>query len=300
MNRRQRWIRSGLTCVALSLLLLIAGVSRGQDPGAGQAPPEGDLPRQEDNPHGDLDEKCSLCHSPDRWVPAEISPVFDHGKFGFPLLSAHGTAQCMACHRSLIFDEVGTACLSCHEDTHNNELGTNCANCHTERSFIERTQMMRWHQLTRFPLRGTHAATDCNDCHIPAAQGQMVWVGKDTRCESCHFDEFTATTAPAHALYGFPQDCRLCHTETAWELGRMTTDEINHDGFFFPVFSGSHRNTWVRCNECHVSQTDFATFSCILCHEHSDPVRVAGQHQGISGYQFTTQACYSCHPQGEI
>ena len=59
------------------------------------------------------------------------------------------------------FNEVDPACVSCHQDVHQGELGTDCGRCHTERSFIEGAQMQRVHQLTRFPLRGTHASLDC-------------------------------------------------------------------------------------------------------------------------------------------
>jgi len=47
-----------------------------------------------------------------------------------------------------------------------------------------------------------------------------------------------------------------------------------------------------------VVQNNFAAFECIFCHEHDDQGKVDEDHSEVSGYQFNSQACYSCHPDG--
>jgi hypothetical protein len=250
------------------------------------------------NPHGELEEACSDCHSAQAWAPAVISDKFNHARHGMALVSAHAQTQCMSCHRSLVFESVNPECVSCHQDVHGAELGTDCDRCHTVTSFIDRGEMTREHQFTRFPLRGAHTVVDCEECHTPVDQGQMIYVNRATECQSCHRDDYLATTTPDHIAAGFSDECALCHVALSWHQARMNTDVINHDGLFFPVFSGSHDNRWTTCDECHVSRSDYSTFSCILCHEHADESRTAGQHEGISGYRFSTADCFSCHPQG--
>ena len=251
------------------------------------------------NPHGELEEACSVCHSPRAWTPAVISDKFDHARHGMVLTSAHAQTRCMSCHRSLVFDSESPECVSCHQDVHRAELGTDCERCHSVTSFIDRAVMRREHQFTRFPLRGSHTVVDCDECHTPVDQGQMVYVNRDVECEACHRDDYLAATSPDHIASGFSDDCSLCHVALSWQQSRMNADLINHDGLFFPIFSGEHDNQWTTCDECHVSRSDFSTFSCILCHEHTE-VRSAEQHDRISGYRFNTTACFDCHPQGSV
>jgi hypothetical protein len=321
-------------------------------------------------PHGPLEEDCSLCHSAERWRPAEISPDFRHEKLAeFPLEGAHGTARCLACHRSLDFSQAEQGCVSCHEDIHQGELGMDCSRCHTTRNFIEPVKMRRAHRLTRFPLRGAHAALDCNDCHDQPAQGSFVYVNRSTECESCHLDDYQATTEPDHEAVGFSTDCALCHRPTSWSQadasrahqgtgfplkgahatldcsdchsggfgGGLSTDcqschldDYNgttnpdhgvagfptdceqchgttawdqgadfpdHDALYFPIFSGNHRNRWDGCTDCHVGG-NYSDFNCLLCHEHSNESDVTEDHSGVSGFDYQSQACYSCHPRG--
>ncbi len=142
------------------------------------------------NPHGPLAQPCSDCHSPERWAPARISDAFDHGRAGqFPLLGAHAAAGCRSCHVTLDFRGTPRECVSCHRDPHRDELGTDCARCHSARSFLDRTTMTRAHQLTRFPLAGTHLTVECEACHA-APQGRPVFVAVSTECVTCHLKDF--------------------------------------------------------------------------------------------------------------
>jgi len=322
-------------------------------------------------PHGQLQEDCSLCHSSERWKPAEISPGFRHRKqANFSLKGAHRTADCLACHDSLDFSLAEPGCVSCHEDIHQGELGMDCSRCHTMRNFIEPVKMRQAHRLTRFPLRGAHAAVDCNECHDEPAQGNLVYVNRNTECVACHLDDYETTTNPAHQDAGFSTDCMLCHRPTTWEQadtslahqgtdfplrgahaaldcfdchtggfgevlssdcvschlddyqGTVNPDHVaatfptdceqchgtvswtqgagfpDHDALFFPIFSGKHKGRLNTCTDCH-SGGNLSSFTCLQCHAHDNESKVAEDHEGISGYVYESQACFSCHPRGD-
>ncbi|HOY04923.1 MAG TPA: hypothetical protein PLO67_05950, partial [Saprospiraceae bacterium] len=84
-----------------------------------------------------------------------------------------------------------------------------------------------------------------------------------------------------------------CHTTSAW-----TPSNWNHDQQYFPIYSGNHDGEWDDCIECHTTPNNYALFSCITCHEHSNQSQVNNDHDEVSGYQYTSTACYSCHPNG--
>jgi len=301
----------------------------------------------DDYPHGSFEDDCSLCHAAESWKPVVISAEFDHGDHGFVLRGAHARTPCRSCHASLEFALAEASCVSCHSDVHRNELGTDCARCHTAHSFIDRASMTRAHVSTRFPLRGTHRSTDCEDCHALDSPGSLQWVNTPVDCQDCHLARYLATTDPAHVAAGFPRTCVSCHRPTGWTPASFnhnflpagaqcvechlddyqgtsnpdhgaagfpqacelchntrtwvpaTFDGLNHDGQFFPIYSGKHRGKWDVCSDCHVSPNNFAAFECIQCHEHDDPVDLQDEHDEVSGYQYNSQACFNCHPRGD-
>jgi len=246
-------------------------------------------------PHGGYRAECTLCHSPDGWRPARVSEEFEHPSV--PLVGAHAQTDCRSCHESLAFDQLDPACVACHQDVHQGELGIDCARCHTSRNFIESSRMRRAHQLTRFPLRGGHAVLDCDTCHPPTSSGRMTYVNVQIECEACHLDEYQATTNPDHATAGFPTDCSRCHSGLVWQRVRLGNDAFNHDGPFFPIFSGKHRGHWGSCSDCHANQNNYSVFTCLQCHEHSQ-TRMDDKHSDEPGYQYDSLLCLSCHPQG--
>ena len=75
-----------------------------------------------DQPHGDLQLDCAECHNPEKWIPVGKPPTFRHDTTGFPLQSAHAQASCRGCHRTLVFNRVGTACVDCHKDAHRGQV----------------------------------------------------------------------------------------------------------------------------------------------------------------------------------
>jgi hypothetical protein len=275
----------GIAAIVLLLMLPVAAWA-GENPAGAET----------ENPHGPSIGECGLCHQANAWTPARISPKFNHARFGFPLQGAHAKTPCRTCHASLNFSESRpkSDCVACHQDVHVGELGDDCARCHTPRTFIDRTKMARGHQTTRFPLVGAHLAADCESCHKVAAQGHNSYVNTPTDCVACHLADYNATTNPNHPQQGFPQDCQQCHTPIVWSSGKFP----NHDAFYFPIFSGTHKGRWTACTDCHIASPDYSQFSCIQCHAHSSQTDVTSHHGGVSGFQYNPTSCYGCHPTG--
>lgn len=291
---RSKRTRGGVLCRLLAvtaMAILLPGGGRLTAAEAGKS----EKPK---NPHGAYVEECSLCHAADSWSPARISPQFNHAKFGFALEAAHAVAACRTCHTNLDFtkEKVRTECVHCHLDVHQGELGTDCGRCHSTRSFVDETRMRRAHHLTRFPLIGAHRVADCTACHPPAAQGQPSYVNTSTECETCHLDEYQATTDPDHETSGFPTDCRQCHAAISWRPARPGSF-LQHDALFFPIYSGAHRGKWSTCSVCHTNQNNYSEFDCLQCHAHRK-TEMDGKHASVSGYSYDSVACYSCHPDG--
>lgn len=390
------------------------------------------------NPHGRLVTPCEVCHVASGWSPVSPGPAFEHARATFPLSGAHVTTNCRACHASLDFGGTGTACVGCHRDVHQGELGVDCTRCHSTRSFVDRVQMTRLHQGTRFPLAGAHAAADCEQCHRSRPQGSLQWVNTSSDCVACHASDYAAARAPDHQAAGFPRDCTQCHSSSLWTRARfdhqvvgfpltgahralrcegchaggtfggvaadcaschlaayqstqdpphatagfpttctschtttswagaafnhdatrfaltgahraatcaachvngryagLGTDCVtchlgdyqattnpphqgagfptacvtchtttgwpgatfNHDGPYFPIYSGAHRGKWADCATCHTNPASYAVFTCLTCHEH-DRTRMDDKHRERSGYAYDSQRCYGCHPQG--
>jgi hypothetical protein len=157
-----------------------------------------------------------------------------------------------------------------------------CTNCHTTTGW---PGAVFNHSATQFPLTGAHVATACASCH-----GDGVYDGKSTDCYSCHQANYTSTTAPNHAAAGFPTACASCHTTNTW-LGAT----FNHDGSWFPIYSGKHLAKWTSCSQCHPSPSDFRQFTCLTCHEHNK-TKMDDTHKEKPGYRYESLQCYACHP----
>ncbi len=230
---------------------------------------------------------CATCHTTTAWPGA----VFNHNATQFPLTGAHLATACNSCHGDGVYHGKATACVACHQADYNGTTNpshsaagysTDCASCHTTTAWPGATFD---HNTTSFPLTGAHVAAPCASCH-----GDGVYAGKPTACAACHQADYNATTNPNHSAAGFPTDCASCHTTSTWNGATF-----DHDGMYFPIYSGAHRNRWSSCSECHTSASDYAVFTCTTCHGQSS---TNSHHHGVSGYVYQSQACYSCHPRG--
>jgi predicted CXXCH cytochrome family protein len=140
-----------------------------------------------------------------------------------------------------------------------------------------------------FPLTQGHAINDCNACHVPGDYSNV-----STDCFACHEADYNATTNPNHLSAGIDNVCMTCHTTMP---GWKPADFAEHDGLFFPIYSGRHRGEWNTCTDCHSNTSNYSVFSCIDCHEHNR-ADMDDKHSGENGYEYTSVACLDCHPTG--
>jgi hypothetical protein len=231
--------------------------------------------------------KCENCHNINSWQPAS----FNHNLTNFPLTGAHLNQQCSVCHQNG-YTAISSDCYSCHKTSYDNSQNPNhisagfpasCQSCHTTTAWSPASFD---HNSTKFPLTGSHVNVQCSACH------QNSYANISTDCYSCHKSNYDNTNNPNHNAAGFSTDCQTCHNTTAWQPATF-----DHDGQYFPIYSGSHNNRWNACTDCHTNNSNYSVFSCITCHDHNQ-TDTDNQHQGIQGYVYLSNACYSCHPRG--
>jgi hypothetical protein len=164
-------------------------------------------------------------------------------------------------------------------------IPTQCATCHTTNP--------DWQPAT-FPihnnyyvLAGAHVAiaNQCVVCH------NGNYNSTPNTCVGCHLNDYNQTNNPPHAPSQFPTTCLDCHNQNAWSPANW-----NHDGLYFPIYSGKHQGEWSTCSDCHNNPGDYSVFTCTTsCHPQSS---TNNDHQGVAGYTYNSIACYNCHPNG--
>jgi hypothetical protein len=230
---------------------------------------------------------CEPCHTTAGWTPA----TFDHTATRFPLTGKHTTTLCAGCHTNGNYQITYVDCYQCHQtefqaQTNPNHVSQNfshaCEPCHTTAGWTPATFD---HSTTQFPLTGTHITTQCVACHTNGNY-QITF----TECYQCHQTDFQRPTNPDHVAPGFSHDCTPCHTTIAW-----IPSTFNHDGRYFSIYSGTHQGRWTLCTDCHQNKSNFADFTCTTCHGQAT---TDSHHTSVSGYVYSSPACYSCHPTG--
>lgn len=232
---------------------------------------------------------CETCHTGISWEGV----TFDHfAESGFRIEGAHQSILCTDCHVDNQIQGLPRDCFGCHEQDFNtvsepnhitNNFDHDCTVCHNQN---------RWepaffdHIPTHFPLTGAHTSANCVECHISG------FVNTPTVCVACHETDYNNTTDPNHNGAQFSTTCEDCHTTTSW-----TPATWDHDGQYFPVYSGTHREKWDNCSDCHINPTNFSQFECINCHEH-EKSKMDEKHKEVNSYVYESLACYNCHPTG--
>lgn len=238
---------------------------------------------------------CSRCHTSNSWFVSNIAEL--HRQAAFPLLGAHGSADCSSCHISntdLRFEPMGTQCITCHKGdydaTTNPEhqkagFSTECLECHRNDAYTWTGAGIN-HDF--FPLTEGHAIDQCATCHTSPDYSKT-----SPQCLACHEANYMATTNPNHPAANISTDCASCHTtKPGWKPAEFR----EHDELSFPIYSGTHQGTWDNCTDCHTDLNNYAIFTCITCHANPE---TDDAHGGITGYEYSNTACLACHPTGE-
>lgn len=232
---------------------------------------------------------CFGCHP-----TGSADQAFNHSTTSFPLTGAHTGASCLDCHSD---GYAGTSdfCFDCHQEDFNqtvnpdhisSNIPNTCSDCHTTQPGWTPATFPIHSQF--YALNGAHAviANECASCH------SGNYSQTPTTCAGCHLPDYNETTNPPHAQINFPTECMECHNETAW-----IPSTFNHDGQYFPIYSGEHNGEWDVCSDCHNNSSNFGQFTCIDCHEHNQ-TDMNEEHAGIQGYIYSSSACFACHPDG--
>ncbi len=234
---------------------------------------------------------CATCHTTaPGWAPASFGI---HNNY-YPLTGGHATIanDCFGCHNGN-YNNTPNLCFGCHSQNYNQTTNPNhnaigipndCANCHTTNPDWQPATFPTHNNY--YALIGAHAtiATDCFTCH------NGNYNNTPNTCYACHTLDYNQTTNPPHQSAQFPTDCEMCHTQSVWD-----PSTFNHDGQYFPIYSGQHNGEWDQCSDCHTNPGNYAIFTCLTCHQQGE---TNSQHEGVSGYQYNSNACLACHPDG--
>ena len=204
---------------------------------------------EDDNHKGHLGAQCDSCHATSDWADSG----FDHATdAGYELHFKHATIECEACHVEPVFEvALATGCNNCHadDDPHAGTQGESCTDCHSESAWDD--DLFFDHDMTRFPLLGSHSALECEDCHET-----RVFTDASESCVDCHAD------ADPHA----DRFCKNCHNPVEWRAWRFDHDQQTE----FPL-SGAH--VGVECDACHrkplAAQLRIGN-RCADCHRNDD------------------------------
>jgi hypothetical protein len=273
-----------------------------------------------DNPHGDIDLDCDLCHSTESWVIVPDSMKFDHDQTGYPLIGRHADVYCRECHQQLIFSHIGVLCIDCHADIHRSEFGNACENCHSPLTWENRQEIFEQHAATRFPLLGVHAIVDCDACHYK--QEPSEYKTTSLECYGCHSEDYQSAENPDHISAKFSSTCEDCHLMTAYSWSQTY---YAHPPPF--ILRGAHlatdcnschqtgfAGTADRCEDCHMqdyntaADPDHHTFGfptdCSLCHNESNWQGHTFDHLAESGFELRgahlLAQCTSCHVNNQV
>ena len=223
-----------------------------------------------DEHRGQLKSSCQSCHDEKGFKPA---PGFKHSKTHYPLTGKHQKVACKACHaltddtetspktfpkpvsmKYAVYSDIPHAsCLDCHKDPHQSKFGDRCESCHTTQDWktVHNAKITTagFHDNTRYPLRGLHAAVPCQSCHgpfpgVPAKFKNMAF----GQCSDCHVDahEGQLTKAPARK-----SRCEDCHAVEGFVPARYGIAE--HQKTSYPL-EGAHAA--VPCSQCHIYDAD--------------------------------------------
>lgn len=197
--------------------------------------------------------KCQNCHSSKGWSDTKFNHDLDTE---FPLTGGHKSVSCKGCHETSSAGESKTdnQCQGCHvrDNIHGNALGDDCQQCHNPSGWLNNIQFN--HELTSFPLLGSHALTSCEQCHSTDSTSPT-----GSACYDCHRE-----SDPHEGIY--PVDCSQCHNPNAWNLWLFEHEKKSA----FPLY-GRHRQA--DCNDCHnlpLEKMPRTESECYSCHKQDD------------------------------
>jgi hypothetical protein len=234
---------------------------------------------------------CEQCHTVKGWTVG-VQQINQHQN-RFPLLGAHASLDCDACHRGGAtgqFQGLSTQCYSCHakdyQQTSNpshpaSKFSTTCETCH---GFDNWLNAKFDHSAVGFPLTGGHAVPprQCVDCHVNNNYNLT-----STTCITCHLKDFQGATNPNHVSANFPQTCQQCHSTIAWQPATFDHSLVNF------ALTGAHTVPPRQCTDCHVNNNyNLTSVTCVSCHL-KDFQGTTNPDHAQAGFAQTCEICHS-------
>lgn len=194
-------------------------------------------------------------------------------------------SKCQQCHLHFDKENQSPLCLDCHKDInsdlkqeqgfHSNIVEAEikqCNGCHTDhkgRDFnitsLDRAHFD--HNKTEFPLKNSHLALICSDCHKSTDKNFRVPL-KAEKCVSCHDDPHQGELTGS---------CTQCHDEKQWQKTTFDHEKTNF------LLKDKHKD--ISCQSCHVNDVAVEIGSqCVTCHLSKD------KHFNVFGGK-----CQTCH-----
>jgi hypothetical protein len=247
---------------------------------------------------GKFGKNCSGCHNTSGWQ--NYSKVqFNHDNTKFPLKGKHRAVACEKCHLPGAALQIANfnRCSDCHSDYHQGQFAERqqegaCKECHTVWGFTPSFFTIEKHNLTDFPLKGSHLAIPCNACHKKTrihSEETIQFKFASNRCISCHKDVHLGQVDK----YLKKSGCEYCHSVESWMAVKF---DHKQTGF---TLEGKHAN--VACNACHKAESQTAapghlkflnlSAKCQDCHK--DPHHA--QFAKITPENTTIVNCQKCH-----
>ncbi len=221
------------------------------------------------DPHNNqFGQNCRKCHSEESFQSAQGIPGFDHDQTGYKLEGKHLIVNCKTCHKKKLTDPLKhDKCKDCHADYHQGQFVKNgiqldCSQCHNVEGFTSFLYTVEQHNQGDFPLRGSHLAIPCFECHKKQDKWSFRTIG--LYCNDCHTDIHNNYIQPRY----YPEsDCRICHNENRW-----SDVKFDHSKTDFKL-TGAHNKAL--CRDCHFRQVN------------------GNESQQI--FKDLSQDCYKCH-----
>ena len=225
---------------------------------------------------------CLSCHTTNPgWKPV----TFSHGTF--PLTLGHSTLDCADCHKGGNYTSTPIDCNSCHNPDYLATTNPNhkaagfpvtCQACHTTNPGWKPASLNH----ASFPLTLGHSSAACIDCHTGGN-----YTSTPTDCNSCHNQDYLATTNPNHKSAGFPVTCQACHTTNpGWKPA-----SFNHTSFSLTLGHSA-----ALCADCHIGG-NYSTISadCFSCHA-TDYNTTSNPNHKTLAFSNTCTQCHTTRP----
>ena len=236
----------------------------------------------------ELGSNCARCHSNQSWKIPDM--IQRHHATRFPLVGKHATLNCQDCHTGLSSNQyLGTpvTCIGCHRPDYTGTtnpshasagFSTNCVDCHSITALAWNASFD--HNITPFPLTGSHRAVPCLSCHQNG-----TFTATPTNCYECHQSQYSSTTSPNHVSGGFATACQVCHSTAAWQPATF-----DHNSTKFQL-TGAHLP--VPCQTCHTNNNyQLAYTGCYSCHA-TDYSGTTNPNHTSTGFPTTCETCHT-------